>query len=529
MTKKLLFLFLVLGSTIVMAQNLTITTTVCSDASSVRMTGPWWSWSPIGGPEATNNGDGTWTFNFFEAPTSDMEYLLVVDGFMENLLAASINSGNWSCSPLTDSLSYANRQWLVGSGNVMNVFGTCGTCADFIAYGCTDSNAANFNPSATSDDGSCVFGTSLPVNFEGTGYDFTDFDGASSTIVSNPFSSDANPSGNVVEHVRNGGQFWAGTYLTVNPINFENSSVINIKVRTPVAGIPVRMKLEANTGEFVELDQNTSLEDEWEELSYDFSGQPSDLYSKIVLIFNMGTVGDGSANSTYYFDDIAFATGPILGCTDQEANNYNQYATQDDGSCTYGIISLNITVNPCMDVDSVRLTGPFWGWNDVEGPSATKNSDGTWTFAFEEAPAANMEYLFVVDGVREDMVAAGTASDDWSCTPVTDYFSYANRVWQVGSGDVTDVYYGSCSGCGNDFNIDEPINQSLVYPNPVANKFRLNTNVSSLFVYDIYGKLVKSVNNPTDEIDISSLSDGVYMIRLVDENSQNSIIKILKK
>ena len=41
--------------------------------------------------------------------------------------------------------------------------------------------------------------------------------------------------------------------------------------------------------------------------------------------------------------------------------------------------------------------------------------------------------------------------------------------------------------------------------------------------------LVKSVNNPSDEIDISSLSDGVYMIRLVDENSQNSIIKILKK
>ena len=33
---------------------------------------------------------------------------------------------------------------------------------------------------------------------------------------------------------------------------------------------------------------------------------------------------------------------------------------------------LNITVNPCMDVDSVRLTGPFWGWNDLEGPAATK-------------------------------------------------------------------------------------------------------------------------------------------------------------
>ena len=48
-------------------------------------------------------------------------------------------------------------------------------------------------------------------------------------------------------------------------------------------------------------------------------------------------------------------------------------------------------------------------------------------------------------------------------------------------------------------------------------------------MYDIYGKLVKSENNPSDVIDISFLCDGVYMIRLVDENSNNSIIKILKK
>ena len=68
MTKKLLFLFLVMGSSLIMAQNLSITTTVCSDASSVRMTGPWWQWNLTAGPEASNNGDGTWTFTFNPAP-----------------------------------------------------------------------------------------------------------------------------------------------------------------------------------------------------------------------------------------------------------------------------------------------------------------------------------------------------------------------------------------------------------------------------------------------------------------------------
>ena len=541
MTKKLLFLFLVMGSNNVMSQNLSITTTVCSDASSVRMTGPWWQWNLTAGPEATNNGDGTWTFNFNPAPTEDMEYLLVVDGIMENLVGSNLASQNWDCTPVTDYETYANREWAVGSGDVSGIYyGTCEDCSTLVIYGCMNEAAANYNPLATQDDGSCIIPTMLPLTFESSSVEFTDFDGGNSTVVPNPYSSDINSSSNVVEHVRNGGQFWAGTYISVEPIDFSNGSVINMKVYAPSADIPVLLKIEqSSTGVNTELTMNTTVANAWEVLSYDFGSQPSDLYDRVVVIFNMGVVGDGSAMSTYYFDDIQFATGPVSGCTDSQAINYNPDASVDDGQCYYNVSSLKITVNPCMDVDSVRLTGPFWGWNILEGPEASKNSDGTWSFTFDPAPSENMEYLLVVDGVMEDMVAAGSESGDWSCTPVSDYFSYANRLWEVGSGviqggvltysDVTGVYYGSCIGCGNDFNLDESINQSLVYPNPVADKFRLNTNVSSLFIYDIYGKQVKSVNNPADEIDISSLSDGVYMIQLVDENSQNSIIKILKK
>ena len=58
-----------------------------------------------------------------------------------------------------------------------------------------------------------------------------------------------------------------------------------------------------------------------------------------------------------------------------------------------------------------------------------------------------MEYLLVVDGVQEDMVASGTASGNWSCTPVTDYWSYANRLWTAGSGNVTGIVYGTCDTC----------------------------------------------------------------------------------
>ena len=107
------------------AQPLLITTSVCSTATSVRLTGPWWGWDPAGGPAAADNGDGTWTFTFDPAPTDNMEYLLVVDGVQENLISIMANGGD--CAPVTDNANYANRRWDLGTGDVTNTYGQCGS------------------------------------------------------------------------------------------------------------------------------------------------------------------------------------------------------------------------------------------------------------------------------------------------------------------------------------------------------------------------------------------------------------------
>jgi choice-of-anchor B domain-containing protein len=133
MKKNLFFALVFLSVNSMFAQDLTITTEVCTDASEVRLTGPWWGWSIVGGPEASSNGDGTWTFTLPGVP-ENMEYLLVVDGFMENLIPGNTNTGDWSCTPITDSVNYANRQWVLGSGDVSNVYGTCGSCYYPIEY-----------------------------------------------------------------------------------------------------------------------------------------------------------------------------------------------------------------------------------------------------------------------------------------------------------------------------------------------------------------------------------------------------------
>ena len=148
-------------------------------------------------------------------------------------------------------------------------------------------------------------------------------------------------------------------------------------------------------------------------------------------------------------DTCSSTSAPVSGCTDPTATNYDPTATVDDGSCVYPPPpALTITATVCdTSASEVRLTGPWWSWDPVGGPVAADNGDGTWTFTFNPAPTADMEYLLVVDGVQEDMVASGTSSGNWSCTPITDYWSYANRLWTVGSGDVTGIVYGTCDSC----------------------------------------------------------------------------------
>ena len=155
------------GSCTYASATLSITTTVCNSASSVRMTGPWWGWDSAAGPAASDNGDGSWTFTFDPAPADNMEYLLVVDGVQENLIEDMVDGG--SCAPITDYWSYANRQWLAGSGDVSNVYGTCGECGAVDLSGCTDTEANNYDASASSDNGSCMYDVTLTVDMNCSG------------------------------------------------------------------------------------------------------------------------------------------------------------------------------------------------------------------------------------------------------------------------------------------------------------------------------------------------------------------------
>ena len=95
---------------------------------------------------------------------------------------------------------------------------------------------------------------------------------------------------------------------------------MTVRVYSPNAGIPVRLKVEdaADPTHSVRPRRLTTGVNTWETLTFDFANQaPGTVvlnlawtFNKFSIFFNFGTDGSRSARTkTYYFDDIAFGGG----------------------------------------------------------------------------------------------------------------------------------------------------------------------------------------------------------------------------
>jgi hypothetical protein len=147
------------------------------------------------------------------------------------------------------------------------------------------------------------------------------FEGAwDSTIVDDP-KGGTNKVGRVVK-LDTAASFAGTTIVTVAngglpKIGFtETAKTMTLRVWSPDAGIPVRMKVEdiADGNKSVETEAMTTVANAWQTLTFNFanpvSGTPAlnlaNTYNKVSVFFDFGTIGSGK---TYYFDDLVFVTG----------------------------------------------------------------------------------------------------------------------------------------------------------------------------------------------------------------------------
>ena len=151
---------------------------------------------------------------------------------------------------------------------------------------------------------------SIPLNFESTTltYNITNFDGGNLTVIANPQVNGINTSSRVARMVKNAGQTWGGSFITLdNPIDFSTQKTFKMKVYSPRVGAKVLLKVEHLTNGAINFEKEvtTTVANAWEELTFDYSAiNTANAYQKVVLIFDNGTAGDGSANFTFLLDDI---------------------------------------------------------------------------------------------------------------------------------------------------------------------------------------------------------------------------------
>jgi hypothetical protein len=221
----------------------------------------------------------------------------------------------------------------------------------------------------------------LPLDFETGTYTFTDFDGGATTVISNPQSSGINTSTKVAKMVKSAGQTWGGSWIGLaNPIDFSKNKLFKMKVFSPRVGAKVLLKVENNTNAGISYEKQmlTTVANAWEEISFDYSLiDVTKSYQKIVFIFDNGTMGDGSANFTFLFDDIVLTTSgtvaenPTLPLDFESATIEYNFINFDGGVATVIDNSQSSGINTSAKVGKmVKNAGQPWGgsWIALAAP-----------------------------------------------------------------------------------------------------------------------------------------------------------------
>ena len=410
----------------------------------------------------------------------------------------------------------------------------------------------------------------LPINFENdqiTNEDIIHFNGGSGYVVYNPQIDDDNPSDWAGVVIRDGGDIWAGTYIELDGyIDFSTNTTLNMNVLSPYPGLMVKFKIEGNQGAFpsepaTERDAYTTKTNEWEILSWDFSGEPSNTYTKLVLMFDFGNVGDGTADSTFYYDDI-FQTDPSGGLSQMDLP-----VTFEDPSVYYVLTDFG-------------GNGPSTILETVDGNYARVEKDGsaeTWAGVtigsgagfLNEIPVTSTNTKMYVDVyVSEDNSQTGIPirlkiedSNDPAKSVETEAFTTQTGVWETmefdfsneaegtaelntsyvfnmasiffnfgSTGSQNVVYYFDNVSFGAPLSVEENLLLSYrIYPNPFVERINIYgiEGGEKIIINDILGKeIFKGIG--VEEINLSTFEKGVYFLTLSKDN-QTKTFKILKK
>jgi hypothetical protein len=406
---------------------------------------------------------------------------------------------------------------------------------------------------------SISFGQSLPFDFETgiTTSSFTDFDGGVATVLPNPQSSGINTSATVAQIVRNGGAIWSGSkVILAGNLDFTTNNSLSMKVYTmaPV-GTLVTMKLEGG-GSSDERDASTTVSGAWETLTWDFTGTASN-FNQVVFMFDFGNVGNGSANSTFLFDDVEQISTAGSGSQIDlpvtfESSTVNYTMTDFGGNASSLVVDPTNANNKVMQVVKTA-TAAGWAGTTISRPigfatnipftaTDSKMNIRVWSpdagitvrlkveNANDNTQTCETDATTTVAGGWETLEfdfateATGTAAlsfgltNGWVYSMASIFFNF--NVEGATAGEKT--YYFDDVKFGADLtNVTSQLEvQGLnVFPNPTNNQWAIsskNTTITKVEIFDLQGRRLVSIqpNNYNVVIDATDFAEGIYISKV---------------
>ena len=295
-----------------------------NNTGKVTTSGEWWDTAEItlDNPiEIVSGSNNKYSVKIYSPDDSEHKLMMKLEGnpdaeYVE--LSESFNKKGWNT--VTFDFSTVTAQAWPNPGAAWDGSGSFSRLVFFIDAGNpSDGPGGTFGANGLEfhlDDiekfvpgSSTVTAGTLISSFEDAG-SLSGFDGGDQEIISNPDTS-GNSSDKVLKLVKNSGQTWGGHKFTVtDKFKLDSESKLRVKVWSPRAGLNFMMKFEdavgwPNTTATAEVNAVTTKANEWEVLTYDYSGLDTSVeWYNLVMFMDNGTMGDGSSNFTIYIDDI---------------------------------------------------------------------------------------------------------------------------------------------------------------------------------------------------------------------------------
>jgi hypothetical protein len=417
---------------------------------------------------------------------------------------------------------------------------------------------------------SLAYGQALPFDFESgiVTADFVDFDGGVATVLANPQSSGINTSATVAQIVRNGGQPWSGSkVILANNLDFSTDNIMSMKVYTTApVGTTVKLKVESAAGAD-ERDVLTTASGSWHTLTWDFTGVAPN-FNEIVFMFDFGNVGDGSANSTFLFDDVEQSFGgsqldvPVtfedagvnytmtdfggnlssLVADPTNASNNVIKVIKTDAAATWAGTTIGTPAGfatnlPLTLTDSkmnVRVWSPDAGIPvrlKVENSNDPTQTCETQTLTTVAGTWETLEFDFATEANGTAALSFGL-QNGWTYNMASIFFNFDTDGPTAGEKTYyfDDVKFGA--DLTNATNL-LAIESLTVFPNPTSNEWIITSEsaeITTIEVFDLQGKRLVFVtpNNRNTIINAADFAEGVYIAKITTDSGTRSL-KLIKQ